>query len=67
MRYVIYRGGVNQDATIDAADLAIIDNDPFNFVSGYVGSDLSGDKTVDASDASIADNNAFNFVGRIRP
>lgn len=67
LRYAIYSGDVNQDATVDAADLAIIDNDAFNFVSGYVGSDLSGDNTVDASDASIADNNAFNFVGRIRP
>jgi D-alanyl-D-alanine carboxypeptidase len=67
LRYAIYSGDVNSDAIVDALDLSMIDNDAFNFASGYIMTDVTGDNTVDASDASIADNNAFNFVSRIRP
>jgi hypothetical protein len=67
VRYANYSGDVNGDATVDAADLSMIDNDAFNFASGYVQTDITGDNSVDASDASVGDNNAFNFIGRIRP
>lgn len=66
-KYCIYSGDVNRDGTIDLTDLGIIDNDVFNFVSGYTVTDLNADWTVDIDDAAIADNNAFNFVGLIRP
>jgi len=62
VRFAMYGGDVNQDGVVDATDLGLIDNDAFNFVTGYVNTDLTGDDVTDASDAAIADNNAFNFV-----
>lgn len=67
VRYAFFSGDVNQDETIDATDLSLIDNDAINFVGGYVPTDLTGDSFVDATDYSIADNNAYNFVSLIRP
>jgi subtilisin-like proprotein convertase family protein len=67
LRFAIYGGDVDQNGNVDASDLSSIDNDAFNFVTGYVLTDITGDEVVDASDASIADNNAFNFVSRIIP
>ncbi len=65
--FAIYSGDVNQDGTIDATDLSLIDNDVQNFVSGYVVTDLTGDDFVDGTDFAIADNNAANFVSILRP
>jgi len=67
LRYAIYGGDVNQDGTIEAADLSAVDNDAFNLVSGYLNTDLNGDNFVDASDLSIVDNNAFGLVTVRRP
>jgi hypothetical protein len=63
----LYAGDVNQDDVIDAADVSLVDNDAFNFLTGYVNTDLTGDNFVDATDFSLADNNAANFVSVIRP
>jgi hypothetical protein len=65
--WCIYSGDVNQDGVVDATDAGAIDNDAFNFITGYVKTDLTGNNFVDASDAAIADNNAFNFVTVVRP
>ncbi|MBK6504278.1 MAG: SBBP repeat-containing protein [Ignavibacteria bacterium] len=67
VRFAMFSGDVNQDGTVDASDLSLIDNDAVNFVTGYVSTDLNGDNFVDATDFSLADNNAINFVGVIRP
>ncbi|MEO8209769.1 MAG: LamG-like jellyroll fold domain-containing protein [bacterium] len=67
VRFAIYSGDVNQDGLIDLTDASLIDNALFNFISGYVVTDLTGDNAVDLSDAAIADNNAFNFVSVERP
>ncbi len=67
LRFAIYSGDVNQDGTIDATDLSLIDNDAYNFNSGYIPTDLNGDDFADATDYSIADNNAYNFVSVITP
>ncbi len=67
VKFAIYSGDVNQDGVVDAADLSLIDNASFNFVTGYVTPDVNGDSIVDASDASIGDNNAFNFVAKVTP
>ncbi|MBK6877807.1 MAG: hypothetical protein IPG99_15465 [Ignavibacteria bacterium] len=61
--FAFFSGDVNQDGTIDASDLALIDNDASNFVGGYVVTDLTGDDFVDGTDFALADNNAANFVG----
>jgi len=58
---------VNQDGIIDGSDGALVDNDAFNFVTGYVATDLNGDGIVDGSDYLIADNNSSLFIGVIRP
>ncbi|MDQ3022598.1 MAG: hypothetical protein M3R36_18845 [Bacteroidota bacterium] len=65
--YAMYNGDVNQDDVVDLADVATIDNDAFNFASGYLNTDLDGNNIVDISDAAVADNNAFNFVGAVIP
>ena len=67
LRYAFYSGDVNQDATIDATDVSLIDNDAYNFACGYLPADVNGDGCVDGSDALIADNNAYNFISAITP
>lgn len=66
-KWAFYSGDTNQDGAIDLSDLSEIDNDSFNFLSGYVQGDLNGDYTVDLSDAEIADNNANQFISKIIP
>ncbi|MBS1518734.1 MAG: endonuclease [Bacteroidetes bacterium] len=66
-KYCLFSGDVNQDGTIDLTDLSLIDNDAFNFISGYTVTDINGDDIVDLTDASITDNNAYNFIGKITP
>ncbi len=66
-RYVIYEGDVNHDGTVDLNDNSLIENDAYNFASGYIRTDLNGDGIVDLNDQSIADNNSYNFVGKITP
>ncbi|MDQ3020301.1 MAG: hypothetical protein M3R36_06995 [Bacteroidota bacterium] len=65
--YCVYSGDVDQDGNVDISDLSLIDNDIYNFSSGYLSTDLTGDYNVDLSDAAIADNNAADFVGKITP
>ena len=67
LRFAVYSGDVNQDGTIDLSDGSLIDNDAFNFASGYLPTDVNGDQVTDLADAVFADNNAFNFVGKITP
>jgi len=67
VEFANYNGDVNQDGSVDATDVSLVDNDATNFISGYVATDLNGDYFIDGSDFSIGDNNAFNFVNVIRP
>ena len=67
VRFASYNGDVNQDQTIDIADLSQIDNDAFNFNSGYLSTDVNGDAFIDLADYALTDNNASNFVGAIVP
>jgi hypothetical protein len=67
VRFAFYGGDVNQDETVDATDVSLVDNDAANYVSGYVVTDLTGDNYVDGTDFAIADNNAANFVSAIIP
>jgi subtilisin family serine protease len=66
-RYAIYSGDVNQDGVIDITDMMDIDNDVYNYASGYRQTDVNGDGFVDLSDAVIAGNNAENYVSKIVP
>ncbi len=67
LRFGIYTGDVNQDGSVNEADMSLADNDVFNFVTGYVNTDVNGNYAVDASDLEIIDNNLFNFVSKITP
>lgn len=67
VKFAVFGGDVNQDRTVDITDVSIIDNDIFNFASGYTVTDLNGDEIIDLSDISIADNNSFNFVSAVLP
>lgn len=65
--FSVYGGDLDQDGSIDATDLSMIDNDSYTFASGYKKTDVNGDGFVDASDAAITDNNATNFVAAVTP
>lgn len=65
--WTIFAGDVNQDGTVDGSDTQMIDNDAFNFNSGYLATDVNGDSFVDGSDSQIAGNNSDNFVSKITP
>ncbi len=67
VRFAVFSGDVNQDGTVDLSDGSLIDNDAFNFASGYLSTDINGDEVIDLADAVYADNNGFNFVGKITP
>ncbi|MBK6876679.1 MAG: hypothetical protein IPG99_09580 [Ignavibacteria bacterium] len=45
----------------------MIDNDAFNFNSGYIATDVNGDSFIDGTDSQIAGNNSDNFVSKITP
>lgn len=66
-KWCFYSGDVNQNGVIDIEDIALIDNDVYNFVNGIVATDLNNDGIVDALDLFITDNNAFNYVSKSRP
>ncbi|MBS1551212.1 MAG: hypothetical protein JST15_03970 [Bacteroidetes bacterium] len=67
MKYCTYSGDTDQDGTIDASDISIIDNDVIRALSGYLISDLNGDFITDADDMSIAENNSLNNIIKIIP
>lgn len=66
-KYCLFSGDVNYDGTIDLSDGSLIDNDAFNFATGYIPTDLNGDSIIDLSDGVFTDNNGFNFVSRVIP
>ncbi|MBI2416941.1 MAG: hypothetical protein HYV28_03400, partial [Ignavibacteriales bacterium] len=66
-KYCIYSGDPNQDGFVDFSDLTLIDNDSYNFASGYLVTDLNGDLFVDFTDLTICDNNSYNFIGVASP
>jgi hypothetical protein len=66
-KWCIYSGDTNQDGAIDFTDIIAIDNDQYNFTSGYVSTDLTGDDFVDFTDLLICDNNQYNFVSVVSP
>lgn len=64
---VIFTGDVNQDGTVDTGDMIPVDNDSFNYSTGYITSDVNGDGTVDTADMLFIDNNSANYVGTSHP
>ncbi len=66
-KWCIYSGDVNEDGIIDAQDLAAVDNDIYNSVTGYVPTDVNGDGVVNADDMAIIYNNSYNFISVKKP
>ncbi|MBI2419222.1 MAG: T9SS type A sorting domain-containing protein [Ignavibacteriales bacterium] len=66
-RWCLYSGDANQDGIVDFSDLTLIDNDSYNFMSGYLVTDVNGDQYVDFGDLTICDNNSYNFVQVMKP
>ncbi len=66
--WAIYGGDVNQDGYVDPLDIALIDQDSFNYVAGAgLSTDINGDGYTDPLDLSIADQNSFNYIGIQKP
>lgn len=65
--FVIFTGDVNQDGTVDTGDMIPVDNDSFNYATGYLGSDVNGDGSVDTADMIFIDNNSSNYIGTMHP
>lgn len=66
-KFAFYGGDVNQDGTVDASDMADVDNDNAAFAYGYNATDATGDGPTDASDIAIVDNNGALFLFYARP
>ena len=66
-KFAFYGADVNQDGTVDASDMADVDNDNALFAFGYNDTDASGDGVTDASDISVVDNNQALFLYYARP
>ena len=62
-KWCIYSGDVDQSGFVDNNDLLLVDNDAFNYRTGYAVTDVDGNLFVDFHDLLIVDNNAFNYVG----
>jgi len=65
--YVIYAGDVNQDGFIDTQDFVGVDNDSYNYRSGYLVTDVDGNGFIDTNDYIFIDNNNYNYIGIIHP
>lgn len=67
-KYCIFSGDVDKNGTVDITDVAFIDNDAFNILTGIrLPTDLDGNDIVDIADLTIGDNNSYNFVTVLRP
>ncbi len=66
-KWCLYSGDVDQSGFIDNNDLLLIDNDAYNFKSGYLITDLDGSTFIDNNDLLICDNNAYAYVGMKTP
>jgi hypothetical protein len=66
-KWCLYSGDVTKDGFIDGADMALLDIDLYNYVSGWVLTDLTGDMFVDGADMAILDVNLYNYIGTIKP
>jgi len=65
--YLIYGGDVNQDGFVDTSDFSLVLNDAFNYVAGYLATDVVGQGIIDSGEFSILVNNGQNYVGTSHP
>ncbi|HMS64759.1 MAG TPA: choice-of-anchor B family protein [Ignavibacteria bacterium] len=65
--FAMYSGDVNQDETVDAGDISLVENGVLNSLTGYKPEDLNGDYFTDASDLSIVMNNSSVNITSVKP
>lgn len=58
--YYGYDCDVNGNGAVDVQDLALTDNDCFNYVTGNANSDVNGNNVVDTYDLALVDNTILN-------
>lgn len=66
-KYTIFAGDVNQDGVVDFNDYIEVDNDSYNYSTGYLSSDIDGNGIVDFNDYIHIDNNNFNYISSMHP
>lgn len=65
--YAIRSGDINQDGTVDTADMTLVDNSSADYDSGYIAPDVNGDGVADTADMTLVDNNSAAYVTAITP
>jgi hypothetical protein len=65
--YGIYSGDVNQNGSINAADLSAAQTGASNFEKGYNSNDCNGDGATDLTDLQIIENNGAMLIIYARP
>jgi lysyl endopeptidase len=63
----LFAGDVDQDGSVGAFDLILVDNASKIFLEGYIPEDVNGDAEVGAFDLIFVDNNSRNFVFEYLP
>jgi hypothetical protein len=63
----LFAGDVDNDASVSALDMVMVDNASRNFMEGYQYEDVNGDAEVGALDMIFVDNNSKNFVFEYLP
>ncbi len=58
-RWCIYGGDINQDSCVNIKDMNLAEQDAWNYVSGYVRTDVDGSLFVDVNDLLIVDNSKY--------
>jgi hypothetical protein len=65
--FAFYSGDINVDDNIDLQDAINMEDDIYQFASGYFSSDVNGDGNVDLQDFSLLENNLNNFIYAQQP
>ncbi|HOZ52992.1 MAG TPA: hypothetical protein PLU17_14095, partial [Chitinophagaceae bacterium] len=60
--WALYAGDIVADENIDLLDLSLLENDIYQFVSGYYSTDINGDGNVDLLDSPLIENNIASFI-----
>ncbi|MCE1190151.1 MAG: endonuclease [Ignavibacteria bacterium] len=66
-KWGLYSGDVDQNGQIDFSDMCLIDNDSYNYATGYINTDINGDGAADYTDMSIVDNYSYIYAQVVSP
>ncbi len=66
-KFCIYSGDVDQNGVVNPTDLDLVNIDSYNFITGYIKTDLNGDSLSDLKDLLVVYNNSIKHVEAIVP